>query len=296
MFNNKNYDEDYDSDFYYHKNKTQFRKNKNYNNYDDYEEDYNNDNILQIYYDLRREISSICLLDSDIYEQIIEYEEKYKYLYDGSIRNYIKNQKFIINKIYNKYKKTKCIHNIKKNTNSFEHIYADLESLVINSNQLINLNEFKYNNNLYIYYCDKIITSISQYDNYYRKTHEYQLCYGNNIYYVVFNTFKYYNACPNCGKNELLREENRFFHLSSCRIEKRQYIKQYFISFLSTYNIDHAKLIFNRFSEMIELDNNFYYTHSHKIKLFTLDTILLLNIFPKDLSRYIMSFLLQEVF
>jgi len=282
MFNNKNYDEDYDSEFYYHKNKTLIIN----------DDDYNNTNIIQTYYDLQREISSICLLNPDIYEQIDEYEKNYKYLYDGSIRNYIKNKKFIINKIYNKYTKTKCIHNIKKNTNSFEHTYTDLESLVIiNSNQLINLNEFKYNNNLYIYYCDKIITSISQYDNY-RKTHEYQLCYGNNIYYVVFNTFTYYNACPNCGKNELLREENRFFHLSSCRIEKRQYIKQYFISFLSTYNINHAKLLFNEFIEMIELDNNFYYTISHKIKLFTLDTILLLNMFPKDLIRYIMSFLL----
>ena len=88
MFNNKNYDEDYDSEFYYHKNKTPIIN----------DDDYNNTNILQTYYDLQREISSICLLNPDIYEQIDEYEKNYKYLYDGSIRNYIKNKKFIIQK------------------------------------------------------------------------------------------------------------------------------------------------------------------------------------------------------
>jgi hypothetical protein len=164
-----------------------------------------------------------------------------------------------------------------------------LKNLMI-KNVKTNLNYDEYKNKYYI----KCINSTNTLDDcdlcYYENNCE--LCYENNVYYIVFNCFATIYECSICGHDPICNTSKGY-----CRgsLSSDKYVEQYFIAPILVNNKNSALNLFDEFIKIIDLYN---FNHTEfKIKLRLLDIIMnskFNNIFIKEIGRYIISFLVDD--
>jgi hypothetical protein len=177
-----------------------------------------------------------------------------------------------------------------------ESFYAKLElEELVNYNINIELSEKEYLYYNYIYDCNEIIKTVTNNEdneNNKKSFRECQLCYGNNMYYVIFNESYSIPYCSSCGEYPTCN-----FKYSKCngKISTSTEIIQYFISPILTNNKNHMKILFNKFINIIDINK---FNHAEfKIKLRILDIILntkFTKMFLIELVEYILTFLVDE--
>jgi hypothetical protein len=134
-----------------------------------------------------------------------------------------------------------------EDNNRFLSYHADikLKPLISNDSSITLYIPDEYNRehytNGYIYSCpqeSEIIRNVLFRNNDARDN--YQLCYADNIFYVVFNEYHHRSFCFTCGNDD-------GFGCCGDGVEEEEFVRQYFLGTFLVARLDFVNMIFNKF-------------------------------------------------